>query len=74
MMQHTEILGMKNFLGQEGVIIHPQATRYNAAYNSPSCMLALLRPALPAIIQPGHGNVGVSQPLLLLGNVDVVHQ
>jgi hypothetical protein len=35
---------------------------------------ALLRSALPAILQPRGGNVGIAQPLLHLGNVCVMHQ
>jgi hypothetical protein len=34
----------------------------------------LLRPALPAVIQPRGGNVGMPQPLLHLSNVGIVRQ
>jgi hypothetical protein len=34
----------------------------------------LLRPTLPAVIEPGCGNVGMPEPLLHLGDVRVVRQ
>ena len=34
----------------------------------------LLRPALPAIVEPGRRNVGMPEPLLHLGDVGVVRE